>query len=325
MVRPLFNFNSIGCIALRARSAYVCLLACAVSLAFTPTLSAARTALGPYAASIEKLEPFDVSGLESGVAHVLHNYYQHNFTPNKEWAAVQSFRFDGSLHLPQGSLRFTAFKKKPDLCKIVLYAPGDHQIVMAYDGHHAWQLNTRQSAQPEDMPSAEARNFIRDATTGGHLLYPGIKGKTMELLGTTQIGGDRTYEIRITLPDGLVIRSFLDMVSFAEVQQITINQVSGQEEVTRYGDFRMIKNTRVPFTSTLFINGEQIHQSRIDAVRVNQGVTPWMFRRPGSAADLTDDPTASPASDPDESLETDRLMPEAPTSFFDIDLDSEIE
>ena len=276
----------------------------------------------PYAASIERLDPFDTSGLYFGVANVLRSHYARNFTDANTWAAVESLRFDGTLHLPQGSLPFSAFKKKPDRTKVVLRAGKRHQVVMAYDGEQAWQLNTRQSPIASRMPEDEARNFIRDATTGGHLIYPGIEGKTIELLGTTLIGDERAYELRITLPDGQVIRSFLDMISFAEVQQITLNNVSGDEEVTRHSNFRIVEGIRIPFTSTLFVEGEQVHQTRLDEVRINQGVTSWMFHRPPTTEEAAPaDAPASDGSNPLDDLATGTPNPKAPPSFFDIELE----
>lgn len=292
----------------------------AAALALTSALVASEPEPGSYAASIERLEPFDTAGLDSGVAQVLRNYYTRTFTDADTWAAAESLRFDGSLHFPEGSVPFTAFKKKPDLMKVTMNLSNGHRIIMAHDGSEAWQLNTRRSPYAANMPPDEARNFIRDATTGGHLLYPGIEGKTIELLGTVPTHGQRAYELRITLPDGQVIRSFLDMISFAEVQQITVNNVSGDTERTVYEAFRMVEGVRVPFRSTLFIDGEEIHQSRIREVNVNQGATPWMFRRPPGAAEA-----AAPAEEGGD-CDANHLNSDSPDgteapSFFDFEIE----
>lgn len=275
----------------------------------------------PYAVSIERLNPLETTGIEPAVANVLRNYYERNFTDADTWAAVESLRFDGTLHLGENALPYSAFKKKPDLYRIVLSTGPRHELVMAYDGRTVWQLNTRQSALAAPMISGEARNFIRDATTGGRLLYPGIPGKTIELVGTTLIDNRRAYELRTTLPDGQVIRSFLDMASFAEVQQITINNVTGKEELTRHSNFRMVEGIRIPFTSTLFVDGEQIHQSRIDEVRVNQGVISWMFDMPVAVSDAS--PKGPDAGETQDATGSNTILPEAPRSFFDIELNGE--
>ncbi|MGZ0656685.1 hypothetical protein ACWPKS_13860 [Coraliomargarita sp. W4R72] len=270
-----------------------------IVLATLLTLHASLPALGAaepeYAESIERLDPMDTTGLDSGLATVLRNYYQRSFTGENNWAEIESLRFDGTLHLAQGVVRFTAFKKKPNYCKVVIYAARGGQVVMSYDGVDAWQFNAMTpGAQIKDMPPLEALNFIRDATTGGHLLYPLIAGKQIELLGIVDFDGRRHYELLTTLPDGQTIRSLLDVTTFAEVCQITFNNVSGDEEVTIHSDFREIDGLRVPFTSKLTVGGEPIHQTHLDRVQVNLGLTPWMFRR-SSVADLT-------ASAPGEAL-----------------------
>lgn len=262
------------------------------TLTFTCTLGVAEPlsaaepetlGVNEYRQSIERLDPMDTTGLDYNVANVLRNYYKNTFTRFPKWEALESIQFEGALHLPQGVVRFSAFKKKPDYIKIVILVGNGGRIVMGYDGVDAWQLNTLQlGAVPTAMPEAEALNFIRDATTGGHMLYPLVKGKTITLEGVGDVDGQRAYHLRIQLPDGQQIQSFLDMTTFAEIRQITINNVNGDEEVTTHSDFRRIDGIRIPFTSTLTIEGEQIHQSRISKAQTNKGVTPWMFARPSS-------------------------------------------
>jgi hypothetical protein len=270
-----------------------------------------------YALSIERLSPFDTTGLKPGVASVLRAFYERTYTDADTWAAIESFRFIGALHFSEAAVEFTVFKKKPNLMKVVLKTPNGHRVTMGYDGREAWQLKTQESALAKKMPPMEARNFIRDSPTGSHLLYPRMEGKSIELVGTTTIDDARAYELRITLPDGQVIRSFLDMTSFAEVRQVSTNQVTGVEEVTKYENFRIFEGIRVPFTSTRLIDGVEIHQSRIEEVRVNEGVTPWIFRRPPMKR-LIDEPRSSGSTDPNGINGAGGITP--PPSFFDIDI-----
>ena len=270
-------------------------LVCAALIALTtlhsplPTLGATKPA--EYARSISRLEPMDTTGLDTGIAHLLRNYYLGNFTSADTWVQTQSIRLDGTLHLPQGVIRFTAFKKKPDYCKVALFAGNGTRVVMAYDGTDAWQLSSGSAgvsraapdAQPAAMTEGDARNFILGATTGGHLLYPQIEGKEIQLLGVAPFDGNRHYELQTTLPDGQQIRHYLDMITFEEVRQVTINHLTGDEEVKTHSDFRTIDGIRIPFVSTLTIDGKQIHQSRIDSVQINSGIMPWMFSRPSGA------------------------------------------
>ena len=96
------------------------------------------------------------------------------------------------------------------------------------------------------------------------------------------VGKDRCYEIQVTLPDGQIIRSFLDISDFSELSRVTTNQVSGLEEVITNSDFRKIGSIRIPFHSILTREGAQIHVICITQAKINQGTMNWMFTRPKS-------------------------------------------
>jgi len=222
-------------------------------------------------------------GLDTKLASILDKYYRNNFSSQKEWNELKSIFYGGTLLLDVGELRFNAYKKKPYYCKLTVVAANGGSIEMGYDGEDAWQSNTMTpESSLSTMPSAEASNFIRDATIGGHLLYPLIDGKEIELLGAAVVGKDRCYEIKVTLPDGQIIRSFLDISDFSELRRVTTNQVSGLEEVITNSDFRKIGSIRIPFHSILSRDGAQVHEIRITEAKVNQGTMNWMFTRPKS-------------------------------------------
>ncbi|MEC7274064.1 MAG: hypothetical protein VXU48_02345 [Verrucomicrobiota bacterium] len=220
-------------------------------------------------------------GLDKKLASILDKYYRNNFSSQQEWHELKSIRYGGTLLLDGSELRFNAYKKKPHYCKFTVVAVNGGSIEMGYDGKDAWQSNTVTS-EPSltSMPEAEASNFIRDATIGGHLLYPLIEGKEVELLGAAVVGKDRCYEIQVTLPDGQIIRSFLDISDFSELRRVTTNQVSGLEEVITNSDFRKIGSIRIPFHSILSRDGTQVHEIRITQAKANQGTMNWMFTRP---------------------------------------------
>ena len=241
--------------------------------------------LSGYARAGSQQSAMDTYGLDSKLASILGKYYKNNFTSQQEWEAIKSIQYEGVLHLSEDELRFKAFKKKPYYYKLTVLAPNGSNIEMGYDGEDAWQSNTvRNEPSFSSMPEAEASNFTRDATIGGHLLYPLIKGKEIELLGAADVDGGRCYEIQVTLPDGQIIRSFLDITDYAERRRITTNQVSGLEEVITYSDFRKIESIRIPFESVLVVEGAQVHEIFIAEAKANQGAMNWMFASPKSSA-----------------------------------------
>ncbi|CAA6679978.1 MULTISPECIES: hypothetical protein [unclassified Lentimonas] len=254
-------------------SVFLCLLA---SLCGAAPDSVAAPA---YRSAIQKVDPMRLGGVEPLVAHILREYYRLSLGGIEGWQKVESLRFEGVLRMSQGALQFVAFKKKPDYCKVILFA-GRERIVMSYDGADAWQLNTMESTEPVVMPPLEALNFIRDAPTAGHLLYSGIPGKQIKLLGTRVIDGYDCYDLEVTLPGGQQIVYAIDRADFVERQQIVVNAVSGAREVTTHGELSVIQGVSVPMVSTMETDSEFTHEVRMRSVEVNTGVMPWMFSRP---------------------------------------------
>lgn len=225
----------------------------------------------------------DTEGLPSSTAHVLDTYFTRAFGGPENWAKIQSIRFDGILHLPQGKARFVAFKKKPNLCKVVLYGGGGQRIIMAYDGQDAWQLRNTQSDEPVDLSELEALNFIRDAEIGGNLMYPSLPGKQIERLPGRNVEGVSCFVLQVTRPDGQQVEYALDARTFSERQMVATNAVTRERVVTTHSDFRDVAGLQMPFRSVITVGGEQRQAIRVLRVQVNTGVISWMFQRSAAA------------------------------------------
>lgn len=238
--------------------------------------------------------PMETAGLEPRLARILNNYYRKTFTNLENWEKLQSIIFEGILQLPEGEVSFTAHKKKPNFYKVVLRSPNGTRIVMAYDGNEAWQLNLGSAnSEPTNMPQAEAENFIRDASIGGHLLDPLMEGKRIELGDIVKVNDRSCYELVVTMPDGQRIRSAIDITDFAERQQITVNNVNGQEERNIYSDFRVIDGVRFPFASRMESGGKEMHRVKMLEIRLNAGLIKPMFQRASERHSIKVEPQAS--------------------------------
>lgn len=65
--------------------------------------------------SIVRLDPMDYTSLDYGLGSVLRNYYNQNFTSAENWEQFQSIRFEGTLELAHGTVRFYCFQEKARL------------------------------------------------------------------------------------------------------------------------------------------------------------------------------------------------------------------
>lgn len=256
--------------------------------AFLQSLSAQSHAsldesLPTYRESIKYYQPMSLQGLEPRLTWILENYYQAAFGGEENWRKIRSLRFEGVLRLSTGTLSFVAFKKKPDYCKIVLFAGNGARIVMAFDGTDAWQLDTMEASEPIPMPPIEALNFIRDAPAAGHLLYPNLPGKQIELLGQRTVNGNACLDLRVTLADGQQVTYAIDNNEFIERQQRVVNMVSGDLEVTTHEQVKKVAGVTVALHSKMTVDGELLHEVHMQRVEANLGLMSWMFTRPSGA------------------------------------------
>lgn len=229
-------------------------------------------------------ESMDTTGLNPELASILKQYYRQVFGSPENWDKVDGVRFDGLLHLERGTVRFVAFKKKPDYCKVVIFNASGPLSVLAYDGADAWQLNpTSEGAKPVDMPRQEAVNFIRDASLAGHLMDPNAAGKRIELVGTTKVQDFACYDILVTLPDDQKIRYTLDMNTFYERQRITTNVVNDSQERFVFSDFFRVAGIRFPYSSNMHSNGKLIYSNEMLEIQVNPVLPVRYFKRASGA------------------------------------------
>lgn len=258
-----------------------------ILLCLLPAFAATSAPAKPdfvYRDAIQGLDPMGLSGIDPKVAAILGKYYKQSLGGRKHWDGVESIRFGGTLRLAQGEFSFVAYKKKPDYCKLVLLGKRGARMVMAYDGADAWQLNSADPRGAVAMLPADALNFIRDAPTGGHLLYATLPGKRIELLGGRQVLGFACHALRVSLPNGQQITYAIDASSYVERQQVIVNPVSGATEVTTHARNDLLEGLSIPVESTMTIDGEFMHEVRMQGVNVNQGLSAAVFTRPAASA-----------------------------------------
>ena len=226
-------------------------------------------------------DPMDTSGLSDHVGDVLQSYYKNTFGGADNWQKVESLLIKGKLLTPEGeSYEFVNYRKKPDLNKTVVYLENKHKVVTCFDGNDAWQFMTFESGVPESMPTDKSIDFIRDSWLGGHLLSPLLPGKTIKMLGSSKtIGGKLCKQIKISLPNEQYYIISLGAKHY-QVAEETVSTVDGSKRYVEQSDFRRVSGIITPFRSKVYSDGVLIQEQVLESVEVNQGVMPWMFRRP---------------------------------------------
>ena len=226
-------------------------------------------------------DPMDTSGLSVHVSDMLQSYYKNTFGGAENWQKVESLLIKGKLLTPKGeSYEFVNYRKKPDLNKSVVYLGNKHKIVTCFDGIDAWQLMTFKSGAAESMPTDESVDFIRDSWLGGHLLSPLLPGKTVEIIGASKtIGGKLCMQIKVSMPNEQYYIISLGAKHY-QVAEETVSTLDGSKRYIEQSDFRRVSGIITPFSSKVYSDGVLIQETVLESVDVNQGVMPWMFKRP---------------------------------------------
>lgn len=246
-------------------------------------LSGLASAAPNYIDTLSERSPMDLDGIPSKIADILSRYYDAAFGGSENWAKINDFRLQGSLKLPEGEVSFLAYLKKPAFYKVILFGDYSGELVMAFDGTDAWQTSPG-SRQAQSMPSDAAADFIRDSLTGGHLLYPNLPGKRIELLGKGKVGDSLCHTLRVTLPDGQEVTYLIDARTGLERQKITTSRVTGEEEIVTHHEWKRVEDAIVITQSTMAIKGKAQYTSYIEQAAINVSLVDSMFQRPPKTA-----------------------------------------
>ncbi len=253
-------------------------------------------------AGASRIPAMGVTGLVPEMQRILTAYYERSCGGEENWSQIESFRAEGVLQMGEGSLAFIAYKKKPDSCKIVCFRNSGRLplLTFSYDGETAWRILPSQPEVPVEMPAAEARDFIRDASIGSHLLYATLPGKRIEFVGLRDVDGTTCRDIRVTLPNGQVVVYSIGLADCVLRRQLVVNSVTGQEEETFFSNIKVISGVHVAFEGRMYIAGELQQTVILRSAEFNVGTMPWMFSMPkgGAASGHLEAPGSSAKSEP---------------------------
>jgi hypothetical protein len=197
----------------------------------------------------------------------------------ENWERISSLKVSGTIKLQDGDFELSAFQKKPNLIKMAIRA-NQRELVLAYDGETAWQDLPGSESDAEPMSAVEARRFIHSAQFGDYLLYPFAHGKQIEYLDTVPVEGAICHHIRVTLATGYQIDYFIDIRSYLVVKTVDTDLRSEKTNSIIYKDY--VREEGIPIARQVesFEDGVWSSSLKLDTIKVNAGIIPWMFDMP---------------------------------------------
>jgi hypothetical protein len=217
---------------------------------------------------------------EGRLSKILSRYYIEGLGGDKKWGVVSSLKFAGTLELESGEFELVAYQKKPNLIKMTIRSnQSSHgDLVLAYDGKHAWQQKPGREAKPQLMNEDEARRFIHSSSFRNHLLYPFALGKKIAYIDTVPVEGSICHQIRVTLDTGYQVDYYIDIRSHLEVKALNTDLRTGLVSSVVYKNYSREFDIPIAMQVDSFENGKWVSTLTADQVKVNAGVIPWMFK-----------------------------------------------
>lgn len=216
---------------------------------------------------------------ESRTGKLLSRYYSEGLGGPERWAQLESLKMKGTMELDTGRFELRAYQKKPNLMKLALHHTENQTTIgLGYDGSVAWEDPPGQEARPMDAESA--RRFSHSAIFGSYLLFPYAEGKTIEFIDTVPVEGAICHHFRVTLESEFQIDYFLDIRTFLEVKVVNTDLRTGATNYILYKDYERESGWPIAKVVESYESGEWVSTLRLEDVRFNTGVMPWMFQMP---------------------------------------------
>lgn len=224
----------------------------------------------------------DAVATDLPTAEALAEAYAENTGGAEAWASLNTMRSDAAMVM--GPMEFAAVvtSARPNKQYINVDVQGQ-TLVMAYDGETAWQINPfagGTTAQP--MSPDEAEQF-ENQTFEPELFDFAEKGHGAEVLGTKEVDGTETYEVRLTKADGDVEHYYFDpeyMVPIMQSTTVKSGPAEGQTAETYLSDYQEVEGFVMPMFMETKVSGESVQKLTLSNVVLNPEVDDALFALP---------------------------------------------
>lgn len=199
-------------------------------------------------------------------------------------AKVKDTTTSGNMSLVQMGMdgSVTMYQKEPNLMRMDMELMG-MVITQAYDGKTAWYTNPQTGAN-EEMTEDQALDMQRQALGNAVLLDPDKYGIAFTSEGKETIEG-KDYDVLVqTYPDGKTITLFLDPQTYFvyKSKTTTVNQMGAEVEAETFSsDYKKFEGVMVPYSITIYQDGEEFMTLEITEVKFNTGLEDSFFKMNG--------------------------------------------
>ncbi|MBN8688353.1 MAG: hypothetical protein J0M10_15110 [Chitinophagales bacterium] len=156
-------------------------------------------------------------------------------------------------------------------------------IVMVYHNGAGWTINPFTGAtEATDITGAQLYDLKSQAGLVSNLMDYKNRGHQLELQGTEEVEGVKTYKLRLTAKeDGRVFTYFISQTDFTVVKSVTKREIQGQEiDVENYfSNYKVTDGVKFAFSRSQKVEGQVLQEMHIEKVELNIPLDEAIFKK----------------------------------------------
>ncbi len=181
-------------------------------------------------------------------------------------------------------LPLTIYAKRPNLSRRIVEVPQmGMEIVSAFDGEVAWELNPMMGMSPRKLGEERTRLEAHNADIDGDLVGYKDKGNIVSYEGEEEIAGGTAHKLVITRPDASVVTYYVDTETMLPVR-MDGEGIDGQtgakvNQQTVLSDYREVHGVMMPMKLEINSGGTNLSIT-IEEASINEGIEDAVFAFP---------------------------------------------
>ena len=197
---------------------------------------------------------------------------------------IRDMTSNGDIELVQFGMSgsVTMYQKEPNKMRMDMEIMG-MVITQAYDGETAWMTDP-QTGTNQEMPEELAAETRRQALGNDAILNPEKLGITYTYEGKETIEGTEYIILKQTFTDGKFSQMYIDPNTYLvyKTKDTALNQMGVEVEAESFmSDYKEFQGTMVPYTITVYQDGEEFLIISLSDMKYNTGLQDSLFKMGG--------------------------------------------
>jgi outer membrane lipoprotein-sorting protein len=197
--------------------------------------------------------------------------------------SVTTMKMSGTITSQGREIPLSVMTKRPNLMLQEITVDGT-RVVSAFDGERVWAINPMIGANgPQELSGAQADQIRDQSTFDGPLVGYKDRGDTLELVGTADIDGSKTWKLKLTRKNGRTMFIYVDTETGFERQWSTSIEQNGMtiDIDNVMTDYQPADNgILVARTLRTLVGGKQQGLLKVQSIAFNTSIDDAAFKMP---------------------------------------------